>query len=302
MSKVRMPDLESLKYFEAAARLGSYTAAATELFVSQAAVSQQIRNIETRIGVKLFVRQGRNMVLSDEGRLVYPDIIDGLDLLQNAFRKLALYQQPNVISVTMLPSFASRWLVPRLWRFNHQYPEIELRLSPNMASIDMLRSDMDMAIRLGEGRYPGLESEWLMDDYAYAVASPKIAEQIKEPKDVAKFLLIHGWVQSGMNWDNWFKQAGLNLQARNLKQSVIDESGVKIDMLFSDMGVAIVRHTLAKDLVETGKLVRLFDIRISSKFNYYLVNKPDRANSEALNKFKHWLKSEAEKFTIYNAT
>ncbi len=296
MTPIKLPDLESFRFFEAAARLGSYTKAANELCVTQAAVSQQIRNLEGRLGVKLFVRKGRSMNLSEQGLLILPEIQDGLKLMQLAVRKLDHYKQPNVLSVTMLPSFAARWLVPRLWRFNHQFPDIELRLNPTHNHVDMMNSDIDLAIRLGVDNYPQLSCEPLMEEYAYAAASPKIAEQISTPEDVLKFMLIHGWVDSGMNWENWFRKTGIQTRGKRFKKQVINEGSITIEMLLSGHGVAVVRNTLARGLVESGQLVPLLGVTISSDFQYLMIHRKELAQNPNLISFKRWLQEEVNNF------
>lgn len=297
MSFRNLPDLQFFRFFEAAARLGSYTDAASELHVSQAAVSQQIRNLESRLGVKLFKRQGRRMRLTEQGELILPEIQDGLELLQLSVRKLDHYKQPNVLSVTMLPSFASRWLVPRLWKFNHRYPDIELRLHPSHQQVDLHRSDIDLAIRLGEARYPDLVCEPLLEEYAYAAACPRIADQITQPDDVLRFMLIHGWVDSGMNWDNWFARTGVDPSRYRIQKQVINEGGITIDMLLSGHGVAVVRNTLARALVENGQLVPLLGITISSHFQYFLLHRQELSDNPNLQAFTSWLNEEVDEFT-----
>lgn len=296
MSYRSLPDLQYFRFFEAAARLGSYTQAARELCVSQAAVSQQIRNFEDRLGVKLFRRQGRKMLLTEQGRLMLPEIQDGLELLQLSLRKLDHYKQPNVLSVTMLPSFASRWLVPRLWKFNHRHPEIELRLNPSHVQVDMHRNDMDLAIRLGENRYPDLICEPLLPEYAYAAACPRIAEQIKQPEDVLNFMLIHGWVDSGMNWGNWFAATGVDPSRHRLLKQVINEGSITIEMLLSGHGIAVVRNTLARGLVENGQLVPLLGVTITSHFQYFLIHRPELQDNPNLKAFTTWLREEVDEF------
>lgn len=296
MSAIKLPDLEQFRFFEAAARLGSYTRAADELNVTQAAVSQQIRNLEGRLGVKLFQRHGRRMRLTEQGALIQPEVKDGLELIQLAVRKLDHYKQPNVLSVTMLPSFASRWLVPRLWRFNHRHPEIELRLNPSHVQVDMHTSDIDLAIRLGKDNYPGLDCKPLMNEYAYAAACPRIAEQIQKPEDVLNFMLIHGWVDSGMNWENWFAKTGVKPGRRRIKKQVINEGSITLDMLLSGHGIAVVRNTLARGLVESGQLVPLLGVTITSHFQYFMINRPESRDNQNLNAFQHWLFEEVEEF------
>lgn len=298
MKPIKLPDLESFRFFEAAARLGSYTRAAEELCVTQAAVSQQIRTLESRLGVKLFVRKGRAMHLSEQGLLILPEIQDGLNLMQLAVRKLAHYKQPHVLSVTMLPSFASRWLVPRLWRFNHLYPDIELRLNPTHNQVDMLTSDIDLAIRLGVDNYPLLSCQPLMEEYAYAAAAPRIAAQIKQPDDVLKFMLIHGWVDSGMNWENWFRKTGIQTRGKRFKKQVINEGSITIEMLLSGHGIAVVRNTLARGLVESGQLVPLLGVTITSEFQYFMIHRKELADNPNLVAFKQWLLEEVANFLV----
>lgn len=297
MSFHNLPDLQFFRFFEAAARLGSYTEAASELHVTQAAVSQQIRNLEARLGVKLFKRQGRRMRLTEQGELMLPEIQDGLELLQLSVRKLDHYKQPNVLSVTMLPSFASRWLVPRLWKFNHRHPDIELRLHPSHQQVDLQRSDIDLAIRLGEDRYPDLVCEPLLEEYGYAAACPRIAEQIARPEDVLRFMLIHGWVDSGMNWERWFARTGVDPTRHQIQKQVINEGGITIDMLLSGHGIAVVRNTLARALIENGQLVPLLGVTIASHFQYFLLHREEQSDNGNLQAFKTWLAEEVDEFT-----
>ncbi len=293
---MRLPDLDSFRFFESAARLGSFTKAAQELCVTQAAVSQQIKTLESRLGAKLFVRKGRGLRLSEHGELILSDIQNALDSMSRAVRKIEKYQQPNVLSVTMLPSFASRWLVPRLWRFNRRYPDIELRVNPTATQIDMHHSDMDLAIRLGDGRYSGLVCETLMEEYAYAAACPSIAKKIRCPEDVLNFMLIHGYVATGMNWENWFRKTGIKSRRSKFTSQVINEGSLIIEMLLSGHGVAVVRNTLARGLVENGQLVPLLDITIESDFQYYLVHREEQADNPHLVAFKNWLCEESQAF------
>jgi len=236
------------------------------------------------------------MVLSEQGLLIQPDVQSGLNLLQMAVRKLAHYKQPNVLTVTMLPSFAGRWLVPRLWKFNHQYPDIELRIIPTHNQVDMLQTDIDLAIRLGTDNYPELCCERLMDEYAYAAACPRIAKRIKRPEDVLNFMLIHGWVSSGMNWDSWFRATNINLGKRKVLKSVINEGSITIEMLLSGHGIAVVRNTLARGLVESGQLVPLLNVTISSQYKYYLIHRKEQTDNPTLLAFKNWLSKEVEEF------
>jgi LysR family glycine cleavage system transcriptional activator len=293
---LRLPDLDSFRFFEASARLGSFTKAANELCVTQAAVSQQIKNLENRLGVKLFIRKGRGLVLSEHGELILPNIQSGLDHMQRAVRKIERYQQPNVLSVTMLPSFASRWLVPRLWRFNRRCPDVELRVNPTSTQVDMLNSDIDLAIRLGDGNYPGLVCDPLMIEYAYAAACPQIASRIRCPDDVFNFMMVHGYVNTGMHWENWVRKAGVQSPRTKYTSQVINEGSLIIEMLLSGHGVAVVRNTLARGLVENGQLVPLLGITIDSDFQYDLVHREDLADNPNLIAFKQWLCEEADAF------
>ncbi|EAR09918.1 LysR substrate-binding domain-containing protein [Reinekea blandensis] len=197
----------------------------------------------------------------------------------------------------MLPSFASRWLVPRLWKFNHRHPEIELRLHPSHQQVDLHRSDIDLAIRLGESRYPNLNCEPLLQEYAYAAACPRIAAQINDPADVFRFMLIHGWVDSGMNWESWFEATGVDPSGHPIRKQVINEGGITIYMLLSGHGIAVVRNTLARALVENGQLVPLLGITIASHFQYYLLHRHELADNPNLNAFKNWLVEEVDEFT-----
>ena len=190
----RLPSLDALRVFEAAARNLSFTQAADELHVTQAAVSQRIRSLEESLGVPLFRRLNRALLLSDDGQALYQPVRDALDQMMGAVESLRAGDATGVLTVTTMDSFAATWLVPRLKRFRDAHPEIDVRISTSDTLLDLTREDMDMGVRYGRADWPQLDVVRLMTEEVFPVCGPALLERgppLEKPADLARHTLLH---------------------------------------------------------------------------------------------------------------
>ena len=275
-----------------AARHGSYSAAATELCVTQAAVSQQIRNLEASLGCRLFVRRGAGMVLTGEGRTLLPFAEQGLAMLERGLNQL-LQPAAGPLQLSVLPSLAARWLMPRLWRFAECHPHLELRLHPSQQLADFSGGEVDLAIRYGEGNYPGLESEWLMSDTAFPVCAPVLAPRLREVPDLISLPLVAGPEYAGVSWANWLALTGNEHILPRCRQLTVDDGNLGLEMVLAGQGVALSRSVLVADLLRQGRLCRPFATELTPKHRYYLVWRPDSPRLNDIAMVRDWLKQEA---------
>ncbi|WP_259781122.1 transcriptional regulator GcvA [Aestuariispira ectoiniformans] len=290
----RLPPLNTLRAFEAAARHLSFTRAADELFVTQAAISHQIKTLETALGVQLFKRLNRALMLTEEGQVFLPAVRDALRTLMAGVDKLREQETSGALTVSVMPSFAASWLVPRLGKFHSTYPDIDLRISASFEPVDFDRDTVDVAIRWGRGNYPGLASVRFMTEDIFPVCSPKLLEDsehpLKEPGDLKYHTLLHDEMET--DWRTW-------LIAANVK-GVDPNRGVSFN--FSDMvlqaavdgqGVALGRSFLARDALQMGLLVRPFDLSLPGEFAYHFVCPEQSFDRPKVKVFRDWLFNEA---------
>lgn len=239
MSK-RLPPLNALRVFDAAARHLSFTKAAEELFVTQAAVSHQIKSLEDFLGLKLFRRRNRSLLLTEEGQSYYLDIKEIFSALNDATRKLQARSAKGALTVSLLPSFAIQWLVPRLSSFNLAYPGIDVRIQAVDRDEEKLADDVDVAIFYGRGNWPGLRVEKLYAEYLLPVCSPQLLtgdNPLKSPADLAHFTLLHD--ASRRDWQSYIRQLGL--QHINVQQGpIFSHSAMVLQAAIHGQGVALV--------------------------------------------------------------
>ncbi|MFM2419395.1 MAG: hypothetical protein RL385_4118 [Pseudomonadota bacterium] len=292
-----LPSLAALRAFEAAARHGSFTRAAEELCVTQAAVSHQVKLLEEELGQPLFTRRVRQVDLTPFGR-AWAEALEPafarIYAANRALRSPALPQRP-VVSVSVLPSFASRWLVPRLGRFLELAPHIDLRISPSTELVDVNASDIDVGIRYGLGRYPAVRCRKLSGDAYVCVAAPALKESlsIAHARELPAAPLLHD--DSPERFLRWLAAHGVR-RASALRGPVFTDSSLLIDACLRGQGVALVRLALAADELGAGRLVRLFPRMApwADRNAYYVVTPTARAPSEAAKSFVAWLQREAE--------
>ncbi len=285
--KRRLPPLNSLRAFESAARHLSFTKAADELAVTQSAVSHQVNALEEWAGVPLFKRQGRAMVLTEAAVKFLPAVSTALDQIALAGRKLqAVDPTHGWLTVAVMPSFAAKWLVPRLADFHEKNPDMDVWIATFEAQTGALGSDIDVAIRYGRGEWPGLASVRIMSEELFPVCAPRLAAGLKAPADLANTTLLHDDLR--VYWGMWCAAAGLT-GVDTARGPGFDDSGLLIQAAIEGLGVALGRSVLVKGDLDAGRLVRPFDVALGAEFAYYLVYPPDLENAPKIETFRTWL-------------
>lgn len=301
---MRTPHFKGLYYFYMAARLQSLKAAAQALSVTQAAVSQQIRLLEEQLEVTLFHRQHRKVVLTQEGERLLPWLTRGFEAIEEGVNEVFDDDDPTTITLSVLPSMASRWLIPRLPRFYQEHPGLSVNLTMTEALETFTSGSVDVVIRFGGGHYEGLETVPLMPDYIYPVCHPSYRQQqnIQEIEDLKRVRLLDDsdGIADDLGgivvWKRWLEDVGLDANAFGPIQSY-NGSHYVIDAVLSGNGVAMVRHSLAAELVWQGHLVRLFDHITPLSYGYYLCAPPRHFRRPKVKQFKAWLDKEVAQFT-----
>ena len=285
--------LRALLAFEAAARHVSFARAAHELHVTPAAISQQIKSLEDQIGQSLFERSPA-LRLSAPAVAVSRQLGEALDLLERVSQQLRVDQSERPLVVSLAPSFAARWLIPRLERFNARHPDIELRLLATTRTVDFDAEGVDLAVRYGSGRYPGLHVERLRAETVVAIAHPRLAVGLVHPSDLLGATLLHN---SGMSWDptfpdwpTWLRNAGVALQAP-LRIREFGEANLHIEAALAGLGVALVWRTLVNEELASGRMVALFQEQpLTNAFHF--VCPPARLAMPRVAAFRQWLLEE----------
>jgi len=289
----RLPPLNALRAFEAAARHLSFTKAADELSVTQAAVSHQMRTLEDNLGVPLFRRFNRRLALTDQGQLLLPAVREAFDVLTAGVERLRAGVREGVLSISTTPSFAARWLAPRLVRFQARYPEIETQLVAAPRLLDYLREGIDCGIRFGQGDWPGLSAVELFRQELLPVCSPLLlaaAPPLREPADLARHTLIHVLTDLD-DWRTWLRAVG----ATNVDPTRgvrFDSGPLALQSAASGAGVAISNRTIAGDDLAAGRLVIPFDFEVPVEASYYFVAPALTADQPKVVLFRDWLLAE----------
>lgn len=285
----KLPSLNGLKAFEAAARHESFTRAAVELCVTQGAVSHQVKSLEAELGVKLFKREPQRLVLSEAGRGYLVVVRDALDRIQLGTQQLLKDENSGVLTVSTSPNFASKWLVHRLGRFAEAHPSIDLRLSATLHHIDFAHEDIDIAIRHSDGNLPGLDVTQLCKEELFPVCSPKLS--LKKPSDLAEHPLLH--LDNRDDWSKWLMAAGMGDMDRS-RGPVLNQASMIIDAAVDGQGVALARTGLATHDLIKGRLVRPFSLALSVPYAYWIVCPKATAKLTKIVTFKNWLLAEAK--------
>lgn len=291
----RLPSLNGLRAFEAAARHLSFTNAASELNVTQTAISHQIKRLEDELGLKLFVRQNRALALTPQGHDYLPGVRAAFNDLRLATDRLKRRDNDHVLTVSTLASMASKWLLPRISAFQKAHPDIDVRITTSTSMVDFKSSDVDAAIRYGRGQWPGLRADWLTADDLFPVCSPALRSGKKallKPQDLADYTLLHSSGGYDDDWRLWLTAAGL-------PADISKQPGLTFDMIFmtlqaaiDGLGVAIGRTTYVEGDLAKGRLVVPFDMRMPADAGFYLVSPEASSDSRKLKAFRDWLLSQ----------
>ncbi len=287
----RLPSLNGLKAFEAAARSESFTRAAEELNVTQGAVSHQVKALEETLGLKLFHRERQRLILSEAGRDYLAVIGDALDRISIGTDKLLRRQESGILTVSTSPDFAAKWLVNRLSRFAESCPDVDLRVAAATQYVDFARDDVDVAIRHGDGHWPGLQAERLYSERLFPVCSPKLVagrNRIKKAADLLKFPLLR--LEDAKNWTRLFEAAGVRAAVR--PGPVLNRASMLIDAALDGQGIALARTALAAwDLIH-GRLVRPVDVSLTMANTYWFVCPKAASNVPKIATFRNWVFAE----------
>lgn len=284
-----LPPLNALRAFEATARHLSVKAAAQELHVTPAAVSQLIKTIESHLGVRLFTRGRRGMLLTDTGQTYLPPIRNAFRQIAEASRRAAAATDAGLLTVSVTPFFASAWLVPRLQGFQEAHPDIDLRVVASNTLADFHRDGVDVAIRHGLGRYAGLASDRVVSVEIVPVAAPALVERLGRPADPAaltRWPLVHDAERKG--WQLWFQAQGI-ADIPSPRGPSFDDSALLLQAVRAGQGAGLLPAALTADDVAEGHLLRLAETTMLEAFAYYLVYPDDRGASPKIAAFRRWI-------------
>ena len=288
--------LNALRAFEAAGRHLSFTRAAEELSVTHAAISHHVKALEDALGTALFERRHRRVALTEAGQVLLPVLSESLDRVAETLDGLG--PGPRALTVTLTPSFASRWLIPRLGRFRARHPEIDVRLAPSLRFVDLAHEDCDMAVRCGDGDWPGLVVEPLLAIAMTPVCSPALAAgpvPLRTPADLAQHTLIHadvGEARIGDEWRLWLDGAGVTGIDPSGGLSLHDPA-MALQAALDGLGVAIGYTVLAAADLAAGRLVAPFAATVDHDFAYYVVYPKTATTPPNIAAFRDWLAAEA---------
>jgi LysR family glycine cleavage system transcriptional activator len=289
----RLPSLNALRAFEAAARHESFTKAAADLNVTQGAVSHQVKALEADLGLKLFLRESKSLILTDPGRAYLVVVRDAFDRLAAGTEHLLQRENAGVLTVSMSPNFAAKWLIHRLGDFVARHPGIELRVSASMHHVDFTREDVDLAIRHGEGEWPNLHVTRLCTEALFPVCSPRLMQgrkPLRKPADLQHFTLLHSRERN--DWAAWLKAAGVERLDAS-RGIVFNQMSMAMDAATNGQGVALARTALATWDLSAGRLVRPFGPMLRVPYAYYIVCPKATADRHKVATFRNWLISQA---------
>lgn len=298
MSRPLLP-LNGFRAFESAARHLSFAKAAEELRVTPAAISHQVRVLEAYLGLKLFRRSKRRIFLTEAGQTLLPDLRDGFDKLEAGLARVKRLEEGGILTLSMSPSFAAKWLVPRLDRFRAEHPDIDIRIDADIRITDFATEDVDLAIRYGPGHYPGLETIPLFGEEFFPVCNPRLLSgesALRSPADLTRHTLLHDEVVNLAGkmptWRTWLKAAGVAGvdPERGLRFS---SSVMATQAAIDGQGVLLGRSLIVADDLAAGRLVRPFELSCPFEFAYHLVHPPQAATRRKVTAFKDWILREA---------
>lgn len=286
-----MPALPALRAFESAARHNSFSRAAAELHLTHGAVGYQVRALEASLGVQLFTRVGRGLVLTPEGRMLAERVRAAWLDIAAAAQDIRRRANANQLTLSVFPSFAARWLVPRLGRFIEQNPDLEVMIQTTGNLVDFSRDAVDIGLRIGNGNWPGLWCELLFGDAHFPVCAPDFNHGVL-PSTPAQLLQYPLLLSSDEPWTPWFAAAGVDApEPRGVTYSDAH------DLLLATregQGIALGREMMVADDIVRGSLVRLFDISVPAPFSYYMVCPPALAQAGKVKRFRTWIWEEID--------
>jgi LysR family glycine cleavage system transcriptional activator len=300
---MRLPTLNSLRAFEVAARKGGFVAAADELNVTPAAVSHQVKTLESYLEIQLFRRLPKGLELTESGRELLPELSKGFNHFARALGSLTDGELTGKLTISVLSSFATLWLVPRLDSFLQTYPEIQLRLMTSTNPEGLSLGKVDILIPYGMGNYPGFSSNLLMRDSIFPVCAPSLLNNVplRRYKDLEQHTLLHdidvGIDEQTMTWKRWFRDAGLSgvVSSRNVE---FENSILLTEAAVRGQGVALGRLSLVRDHLATGRLLRPLKTARPADYAYYTVTTQAASEHPRTQTFLSWLGAQVENDSI----
>lgn len=288
----RLPSLNALRAFDAAARRLNFARAATDLAVTPGAISRQIQALEAAIGVPLFVRGNRNVELTARGRTYARLVHDAFDRLVLATEQLRGRDANGPLAICAYPTFAMRWLMPRWRGFHDRHPEIDLQLTTSLAPVDIARDGFDAAVKIGDGKWPGHGSVWLAAVEVFPVCSPALAARLNGPADLRDHVLIHSDPRPD-DWPRWLEAAGTR-GADGTRGPRFETMSLAFQAAIEGVGVAMGVGCLVAEDIALGRLVRPLAFTHRSKREFHLVYPLSRAADRRLAAFRAFLAEQAE--------
>lgn len=285
----QLPPLPAIRAFEAAARLGSFTRAAEELHMTQAAVSYQIKQLEQRLGLSLFQRQPRHVTLTPAGQRLAPAVLDAFRQLHAGFAQ-TLERVEAELAITSLPTIAATWLVPRLGAFQLAHPKLAVRLDTGVPLADLTQGEFDVGIRIGAGDWPGLHADFLLPSLFTPLCSPALRERLRTPQDLLALPRFgrERW------WRAWFAAAGVPDADLAAKPGVeLDIEQHAVTAAIAGHGVAISSPLFFELDLAAGRLLQPFDVVVRDQRGYWLAYPAARRHSEKIRAFRTWLLEQA---------
>ncbi|MFI4987087.1 MAG: transcriptional regulator GcvA [Alphaproteobacteria bacterium] len=292
-----IPSLSALQAFEAAARHLSFTLAASELNVSQSAISRHVRALEDRLGVKLFRRAKQRVTLSEAGEAYLPEVRACLDRIEASTKQVLTYRRgAGVLNLSTLPTFGTKWLAPRLGSFTQKHPGILLNFVSRTEPFDFSGSDIDAAIHFGSLVWPNVIAERLIGEELIPVCSPALRRALRspgDPQELARFPLIRLSPLADA-WNQWLQAAGAGRQSGQ-QGPRFEHFAMAIQATIADLGILLVPHFLVADDVREGRLVVPYPLAIKTNMAYYLIYPHSKANLPSIRAFRDWILDTAAK-------
>lgn len=291
------PPMHELVSFEACARHRNFTQAAGELSVTVSAVSRQVQSLEHRLGVLLFRRAGGRATTTEAGERLLLKILPALRLIDSAAADvLSSGNESACLNLSVLPTFALQWLIPRIPEFNARYPEVSIHLRPHLTGIEALPEDLHAAIRFGLGTWPGCRSDYLLGRSMVVICSPdwlNARRSLTKPSDMLTQSLLHH-VARPLAWGEWFSQAQVRAP-ESLPGPRFEQYSLIIQSVVSGMGAGLVPACFVEQHIREKKLIKPFSCDLASDAGYFLVWKEEMSSSASLTKFHSWIRSAARK-------
>jgi len=291
----RLPPLKSIHYFAVAARLLSFSKAAEELNVTHSAISHQIKALEAWLGVKLFRRANRQVILTDAGQIYLKPVLEAFERLGDASRHLKRREQSGPLTVSTTPSLAAKWLVPHLRTFHVEHPDIDVRISATERLTEFEREDVDVAIRSGRGNWTGVTVEKLLEEDFFPVCSPALLQNgppLREPQDLARhtWLIDYDWPQD--MWGRWLEAVGAG-GIKPQRTLSFNHSALMLQAATDGIGVALSAGVLVADDLASKRLVKPLKGSVATDLAYYLVGPSGAFERPKVLAFRDWLRREA---------